>query len=97
MAAELDITYDLGAYKYLEAVAEKPELLCTVGIAREHPLLDLERREEIGTIAKIEFVPNVKSSVIQGKAKKHSMKVVSDTKICTIHTSTGKEFIVRAA
>ncbi|KAJ2335542.1 hypothetical protein GGH91_005455 [Coemansia sp. RSA 2671] len=110
MAAELDITYDLGAYKYLEAVAEKPELyldryfaqhfygkLCTVGIAREHPLLDLERREDIGAIAKIEFVPNVKSSVIQGKAKKHSMKVVSDTKICTIHTSTGKEFIVRAA
>ncbi|KAJ2741123.1 hypothetical protein GGI19_006992, partial [Coemansia pectinata] len=71
--------------------------LCTVGVAREHPLLDLDKREEIGSITKIEFAPNVRSSVIAGKAKKQSMKVMADTKICTIYTSTGKEFVVRAA
>ncbi|KAJ2466414.1 hypothetical protein GGI03_002122 [Coemansia sp. RSA 2337] len=110
MPAELEISYDLAAYAHLEAMSDKPELylnryfaqhfygkLCTIGVAQEHPLLDLDRQEEIGSITKIEFTPSVRSSVIAGKAKKQSMKVMSDTKLCTIYTSTGKEFIIRAA
>ncbi|KAJ2836121.1 hypothetical protein FBU31_001450 [Coemansia sp. 'formosensis'] len=53
--------------------------------------------EEVGTVCKIEFAPSVKSSLIQGKAKKNSLKLMPDTKICTVTTTTGKEFIVRAA
>ncbi|KAJ2818571.1 DNA polymerase epsilon catalytic subunit [Coemansia furcata] len=73
------------------------QLLCTVGVAREHPLLDPEMSEEVGTVCKIEFAPSVKSSLIQGKAKKNSLKLMPDTKICTVTTTTGKEFIIRAA
>ncbi|KAJ2908656.1 hypothetical protein GGI21_002668 [Coemansia aciculifera] len=75
--------------------------LCTVGIAREHPLFgskDSDSSENPhGSIVKIEFAPAIKSCVIQGKNKKQSMRVGPDTKLCTVFMSSGKEFIVRAA
>ncbi|KAJ1878521.1 hypothetical protein LPJ66_011875 [Kickxella alabastrina] len=74
-----------------------PNKLCVVGIANQHPLLNAEMCEEIGNIVKVEFADNVKKSVIKGKGKKQSLRLMPETKICTIFTDSGKEFVVRAA
>ncbi|KAJ1934010.1 hypothetical protein FBU59_005833 [Linderina macrospora] len=74
-----------------------PNKLCVIGIADEHPLLDRLKRAEIGQIASVEYADNVKGSVIKGKAKKNSLRIAPETKLCTITTTTGKSFVVRGA
>ncbi|KAJ2778187.1 hypothetical protein H4R18_004757 [Coemansia javaensis] len=44
----------------------------------------------------IEFSEAVRKSVIRGKAKKQSLRVQPDTKLCTVRAQ-GREFAVRAA
>ncbi|KAJ1965268.1 hypothetical protein GGI12_000872 [Dipsacomyces acuminosporus] len=74
-----------------------PNKLCVIGIAQQHPLLDRARRDEAGKIVRVEFADSVQKSVIKGKGKKHSLKVMPDTKLCTVYTDKGKEFVVRGA
>ncbi|KAJ2267477.1 hypothetical protein EV176_005252 [Coemansia sp. RSA 451] len=74
-----------------------PNKLCVIGLASSHPLLDPELRKHIGDVIKVEFADNVKNSVIKGKRKKQSLRLMPSTKLCTIHTSDGKEYVVRAA
>ncbi|KAJ2006866.1 hypothetical protein H4R26_001139 [Coemansia thaxteri] len=110
---DLSITYDLSAYSHIDSWVDHPEqyltryfsqhlyanpiALCVVGVARQHPLLDLDRRDLVGNIVRVEFAPSVRGSIIKGKGKKQSLRVLPDTKICTIHTDSGKEYAVRAA
>ncbi|KAJ2727070.1 hypothetical protein GGI07_000188 [Coemansia sp. Benny D115] len=76
-----------------------PNKLCTIGIASNHPLL-LDREvqgEDVGNITKVVFSDAIKNSVIKGKGKKQSLKLMPETKICTVSTDAGKEYTVRAA
>ncbi|KAJ2473283.1 hypothetical protein GGI02_000980 [Coemansia sp. RSA 2322] len=69
----------------------------STAVSETHPLLDLDRRDLVGNIVRVEFAPSVRGSIIKGKGKKQSLRVLPDTKICTIHTDSGKEYAVRAA
>ncbi|KAJ1859577.1 hypothetical protein GGH12_001032 [Coemansia sp. RSA 1822] len=77
-------------------VRMSPNKLCVIGLAGSHPLLDPEQRKHI-EVTKVEFADNVKNSVIKGKRKKQSLRLMPNTKLCTIHTADGKEYAVRAA
>ncbi|KAJ1996300.1 hypothetical protein GGI25_000363 [Coemansia spiralis] len=83
--------------KEWQYVLMSPNKLCVIGIAKQHPLLDPAMREQVGSITKVIYADNVKNSVIKGKGKKQSLRLMPSTKICTVQTSTGKEYILRAA
>ncbi|KAJ1839851.1 hypothetical protein LPJ70_004902 [Coemansia sp. RSA 2708] len=74
-----------------------PNKLCVVGLASLHPLLDPELRSQYGPVSKIVFFDNVKSCVIKGKRKKQSLRLMPNSKLCTVHTQNGNMFVVHAA
>ncbi|KAJ2503463.1 hypothetical protein GGH96_000253 [Coemansia sp. RSA 1972] len=78
-------------------VRMSPNKLCVIGLASSHPLLDPELCKHISDVIKVEFADNVKNSVIKGKRKKQSLRLMPNSKLCTIHTLDGKEYVVRAA
>ncbi|KAJ2078620.1 hypothetical protein H4R24_004346 [Coemansia sp. RSA 988] len=104
MATE-NITYDLGAYAHLDQQWQaKPMLYLDryfetyfYGLAHCHPLLDPVQNVQFGAITKVEFAESVRQSVIKGKGKKQSLRLMPDTRICFIHTVSGRVFEVRAA
>ncbi|KAJ1818251.1 hypothetical protein LPJ75_001496 [Coemansia sp. RSA 2598] len=74
-----------------------PNKLCVIGVAHGHPLLDAALRKDAGNITKIEFSDSIKKSVIKGKGKKQALRLMPETKICTIYTDANKEYTLRAA
>ncbi|KAI8325969.1 hypothetical protein GQ54DRAFT_295112 [Martensiomyces pterosporus] len=80
-----------------ECVSLSPNKLCVIGVAQQHPLLDPARREDAGKITRVTFTDGVRKSIIKGKGKKTSLRVMPDTKLCTIYTDKDKEFVIRAA
>ncbi|KAJ2683540.1 hypothetical protein H4R19_006988, partial [Coemansia spiralis] len=73
-----------------------PNKLCIVGLANSHPVFDAAQREQAGGVVQVEFAQCVKDCVIQGKRKKQALRVMPDTRLCTIRTAT-QEYTVRAA
>ncbi|KAJ2692867.1 hypothetical protein GGH99_001454 [Coemansia sp. RSA 1285] len=84
-----------------------PNKLCVTGISRHHPLLlrqpsPSSSEQEPDTtaaaaVARVVYADAVRNSVIKGKGKKQSLRVMPETKICTVHTRGGSEYVVRAA
>ncbi|PIA19574.1 hypothetical protein COEREDRAFT_5403 [Coemansia reversa NRRL 1564] len=69
----------------------------SIRLAHCHPLLDPAQSVQFGAITKVEFAESVRQSVIKGKGKKQSLRLMPDTRICFIHTTSGHVFEVRAA
>ncbi|KAJ2559537.1 hypothetical protein EV175_000295 [Coemansia sp. RSA 1933] len=82
--------------KEWQYVLMSPNKLCVIGVSKHHPLF-LQRSESEATVTRVVFADSVRDSVIKGKRKKQSLRVMPETKICTIHMSCGKEYTVRAA
>ncbi|KAJ2775538.1 hypothetical protein IWQ57_000402 [Coemansia nantahalensis] len=70
--------------------------LCVVGLADSHPLYNAAQRAQVGDAVQVEFAESVKGSVIRGKGKKQALRVMPNTKLCTIRTQA-TEYTVRAA
>ncbi|KAJ2222193.1 hypothetical protein H4R99_004701 [Coemansia sp. RSA 1722] len=86
------------ADKELDSITERPKEWQYVYMApNNHPLLDPVLRKDAGNITKIEFSDSIRKSVIKGKGKKQALRLMPDTKICTIYTDTDKEYTLRAA
>ncbi|KAJ2388866.1 hypothetical protein GGI23_005961 [Coemansia sp. RSA 2559] len=86
--------------KEWQYVRMSPNKLCVVGISKHHPLF-LQQPEQAQDatriVTKVVFADSVRDSIIAGKRKKQSLRVMPETKLCTVHTSDGKEYVVRAA
>ncbi|KAJ1668344.1 hypothetical protein IW140_000353 [Coemansia sp. RSA 1813] len=95
----LDILAAESVTKEWQYVLMSPNKLCVIGISKHHPLFlqQSKQEEDASIVTKVVFADNVRNSVIKGKGKKQSLRVMPDTKICTIQTSNGKEYVVRAA
>ncbi|KAJ2805738.1 hypothetical protein H4R20_001973 [Coemansia guatemalensis] len=78
-------------------MAERPHCSKQVSLAHCHPLLDPVQSVRFGAITKVEFAESVRQSVIKGKGKKQSLRLMPDTRICFIHTASGRVFEIRAA
>ncbi|KAJ2663184.1 hypothetical protein IWW48_001505 [Coemansia sp. RSA 1200] len=84
--------------KEWQYVLMSPNKLCVTGISRHHPLLCQPSEQGPDTaVTKVVYADSVRNSVIKGKGKKQSLRVMPETKICTVHTSGGREYVVRAA
>ncbi|KAJ1797693.1 hypothetical protein LPJ59_002973 [Coemansia sp. RSA 2399] len=86
--------------KEWQYVRMSPNKLCVVGISKHHPLFLQQPEQEqdaASIVTKVVFADSVRDSVIVGKRKKQSLRVMPETKLCTVQTSDGKEYVVRAA
>ncbi|KAJ2513678.1 hypothetical protein H4217_006192 [Coemansia sp. RSA 1939] len=110
-AAAAAATDGSAAAKEWQYVLMSPNKLCVTGISKHHPLLLRQPSSSSSSslseqgpdttataaVTRVVYADAVRNSVIKGKGKKQSLRVMPETKICTVHTRGGSEYVVRAA